>query len=184
MIVGLGNPGPQYRGTRHNIGFQCVDLMARKWGILVKERRAKAVLGRGHHAGHEVVLAKPRNFMNNSGECVSYLLTRFASQAEDLVVVYDDMELPLGHLRIRRSGGDGGHKGARSIIDSLETEAFPRIRLGIGPPPTGQDPVQFVLGGFSEGEAAVVARALETVVSAVECLLEEGIDVAMNRFNS
>jgi PTH1 family peptidyl-tRNA hydrolase len=121
--------------------------------------------------------------MNNSGECISYLLTRFAAQAEDLVVVYDDMELPLGHLRIRRSGGDGGHNGARSIIASLDTEAFPRIRLGIGPPPPGQDPVQFVLGGISEGETAVVARALETVASAVECLLEEGIDVAMTRFN-
>ncbi len=183
LIVGLGNPGPQYRSTRHNVGFRCIDLMGGKWGIPTKERRAKVVLGRGHYAGHEVVLAKPRTFMNNSGEGVSYLLTRFAAQVEDLVVIYDDIELPLGRLRIRPGGGDGGHKGVRSIIASLDTEAFPRVRLGIGPPPPGEDPVEFVLGRFSDGEAAAVAQGLETVISAVECVLEEGIDAAMNRFN-
>ena len=183
LIVGLGNPGLQYRSTRHNVGFQCVDLMTRRWGIPTRERRAKAVLGRGNYAGHEVVLAKPRNFMNNSGEGVSYLLTRFAAKVEDLVVIYDDMELPLGSLRIRTSGSDGGHKGVRSIIAELDTEDFPRIRLGIGPAPPEQDPVEFLLSAFSNEEAAAVDRAVETVVSAAECLLEEGINIAMNRFN-
>ncbi len=183
MIVGLGNPGLPYRCNRHNLGFRCVDLMARKWGILASERRAKVVLGRGHRAGQEIVLAKPRTFMNNSGEGVAYLLTRFAARPEDLIVVYDDMELPLGRLRIRSSGSDGGHKGMRSIITTVETNVFPRVRLGIGTPPWEQDPVDYVLGRFSDEEAPVVAGALKTAVAAVDCLLEKGIDEAMNRFN-
>jgi len=183
LIVGLGNPGPRYRHTRHNVGFRCVDLMAGLWQIPAKERRAKAVLGVGRRAGQEVVLAKPRTFMNNSGEGIAYLLTRFGVSVQNLVVVYDDMELPLGRLRIRPSGSDGGHNGIRSIIATLQTDAFSRIRLGIGPPPEGQDSVSFVLGHFTSEEDAVVAPAVSQVASAVECILEENIDVAMNRFN-
>ena len=183
LIIGLGNPGFQYRGTRHNMGFQCVDLMAKMWSIPVKDRRSKAVLGRGNYLGQEIVLAKPRTFMNNSGEGVSYLINRFAADVDHLVVIYDDMELPLGRLRIRASGSDGGHRGVRSIIFNLKTRTFPRIRLGIGFPPEGQDPVDFVLGRFSKEESTVVNQAVETVVQAVECWLEEDIDVAMNRFN-
>ena len=111
LIVGLGNPGLKYRDTRHNLGFRCVDLMAETWSMPIKERRAKAVLGQGFRAGQNVVLAKPRNFMNNSGECVAYLLARFGADLDQIMVVYDDMELLLGRLRIRRSGSDGGHKG-------------------------------------------------------------------------
>ena len=184
VIVGLGNPGLWYRSTRHNIGFRCVDSMAREWGIRVSDRRAKAVLGRGNHAGEEIVLAKPRTFMNNSGEGVAYLLTRFASRPEDLVIVYDDMALPLGRLRLRRAGSDGGHRGVQSIIESLKTQAFPRIRLGIGSPPLEQDSVAYVLGRFSGEEDTIVARAVEAVVAAVDCMLEEGFDEAMNRFNT
>ena len=183
LIIGLGNPGFQYRGTRHNMGFRCVDLIAKMWAIPVKERRSNAVLGRGSHLGQEVVLAKPRTFMNNSGEGVSYLLNRFAADIDHLVVIYDDMELPLGRLRIRRSGSDGGHKGVQSIISHLKSQTFPRIRLGIGLPPEGQDPVDFVLGRLSKEESTVVDQAVETVVQAVECWLEEDIDVTMNRFN-
>lgn len=183
LIVGLGNPGFQYRSTRHNVGFECIDTMARKWGISNRERRAKVVMSRGQRAGQQLVLAKPRTFMNNSGDGVSYLLTRFAASVDDLMVIYDDMELPLGRLRIRRSGSDGGHKGVRSIITSLRTQAVPRIRLGIGFPPDSGDPVDYVLGRFSDESAIVVAQAVETVAQAVECWLEEGIDVTMNRFN-
>ena len=121
--------------------------------------------------------------MNNSGDAVSYLLTRFASKAEDLVILYDEMELPLGRLRIRASGSDGGHNGMRSIITSVKTEAFPRIRLGIGPPSDVQNFVPYVLGRFSKDEAGAVSQAVDDVVAAVECMLEENIDVAMNRFN-
>ncbi len=184
IIVGLGNPGTRFRCSRHNIGFRCVDLIARKWGIRVSDRRAKAVLGRGNHAGEEIVLAKPRSYMNSSGEGVAYLLTRFASRPEDLVIIYDDMALPLGRLRIRPVGSDGGHRGVQSIIESLNTQAFPRIRLGIGSPPLEQDPVAYVLGRFYDEEDTIVARAVEAVVAAVDCMLEANIDEAMNRFNT
>lgn len=183
LIVGLGNPGPRYRWSRHNIGFRCVDLMAREWDIRLSERRAKAVLGRGHRAGQEIVLAKPRTFMNNSGEGVAYLLTRFAARPSELVVIYDDMELPLGRLRIRPSGSDGGHNGVRSIIDILQTQAFPRIRVGIGPPAPQEDPVSHVLGHFDGDEALAISEAVKTVVAAADCLLDQDIDSAMNRFN-
>ena len=183
LIVGLGNPGLKYRGTRHNIGFLCLDLISKMWSIPIKERRAKAVLGRGVYAGRDIVLAKPRTFMNSSGQGVSYLLTRFAADVDQLVVIYDDMELPLGRLRIRRSGSGGGHKGVESIISILRTQAFPRMRLGIGPPAQGQDSVDFVLGRFSKEESTAVDRTVETAVKAMECWLEEGIDIAMNRFN-
>jgi PTH1 family peptidyl-tRNA hydrolase len=157
--------------------------MAREWSILLSERRAKAVLGRGRRAGQEIVLAKPRTFMNNSGEGVAYLLTRFAAHPSELVVIYDDMELPLGRLRIRPSGSDGGHNGVRSIIDTLQTQAFPRIRVGIGPPGPREDPVSHVLGHFDEDEALAIAEAVKAVVAAADCLLEQDIDSAMNRFN-
>ena len=183
LIVGLGNPGLKYRGTRHNLGFRCVDLMAEEWSIPIEERRAKAVLGQGVHAGHGVVLAKPRNFMNNSGECVAYLQTRFAADLDQIMVVYDDMELPLGRLRIRRSGSDGGHRGVQSIISALGTVEFPRMRLGIGQPALGEDPVDFVLGQFSNEQSEVVDPAVKAAVTAMDCWLTEGIDAAMNRFN-
>ena len=184
VIVGLGNPGDRFKGSRHNVGFQCLDAIAKKWGIPARERRAKAVLGRGHFAGQEVVLAKPRTFMNNSGEGISYLLTRFGAKPEDLVVIYDERALPLGRLRIRSQGSDAGHNGVRSIISALHTEAFPRIRVGIGNPPEGQDSVPFVLGRFTAQELIVISQTIEDVVAAVESILEENIDIAMNHFNT
>ena len=185
LIVGLGNPGTRYRCTRHNLGFRCVDLMARKWGVRQSERRPKVVLGRGHYADKDIVLAKPRTYVNNSGEGVAYLLARFGAAPEALLIIYDDMQLPLGRLRIRRSGSDGGHNGIRSIITNLQTHAFPRIRVGIGQPGPDAigDPVSHVLGRFSQEESAQIATAVKGVAAAVECLLEEDIDVAMSRFN-
>ena len=183
IIVGLGNPGDRYRHTRHNVGFRCVDLMARQWGIRLSERRAKAVLGRGHHLGQEVVLAKPRTFMNNSGEGVSYLLTRFGAKPADLVVVYDEMDLPVGKLRIRPGGSPAGHNGIRSIINELRTPDFARIRVGIGHPGMRGGQVSHVLNRFSDEEAPEIASVLKRVAEAVDCLLEESITLAMNRFN-
>lgn len=183
LIVGLGNPGTRFRCTRHNVGFRCVDMIARKWGIRLSERRAKAVLGRGNHAGTDIVLAKPRTFMNNSGEGFEYLLTRFSAKPADLVVIYDEMELPIGRLRIRPSGSSGGHNGMRSIIAALKTQDFPRIRVGIGPPLPELDSIAHVLGRFSQEESTQIADSVKRVAEAVECLLEQDIDVAMNRFN-
>jgi PTH1 family peptidyl-tRNA hydrolase len=184
IIVGLGNPGDRYRGSRHNIGFRCVDLMAQRWDLRLSDRRAKAVLGRGHHLGQDVVLAKPRTFMNNSGEAVEYLLTRFGASPADLVVIYDEMDLPVGKLRLRPSGSAAGHNGMRSIIAAIKTADFPRIRVGIGHPPVkGDHIISHVLTSFAEEEEPSIADAVQRVAQAVECLLAESIDVAMNRFN-
>jgi PTH1 family peptidyl-tRNA hydrolase len=183
LIVGLGNPGPRYRCNRHNVGFRCVDFLSRTWGISLSERRAKAVLGQGQHLGHDVVLATPRTFMNNSGEGVAYLLTRFTARPSDLLVVYDDMALPIGKLRIRSAGSAGGHNGIKSIIATLKTQAFPRIRVGIGQPPSGQDPVAHVLGRIAKEESPLISEAVQRVAEALDCVFAEGIDVAMNRFN-
>ena len=184
LIVGLGNPGTRYRDTRHNVGFRCVDRMAKGWDIGPWDRRAKAVLGVGTRAGEEIVLAKPRTFMNNSGEGVLYLLTRFKAQPEDLLIVYDEMELPLGRPRIRASGSGGGHNGIKSIIAALNPQAFPRLRVGIGHPPPGADPIAHVIGPFSAEESPVMIEAEKRTVEAVDCILETSLDIAMNRFNT
>lgn len=183
VIVGLGNPGPRYRCSRHNVGFWCVDLMARRWEVKLSERRPKVVLGRGSHQGQDIVLAKPRTYMNNSGEAVTYLCTRFGVQPADLVVIHDEMDLPLGKIRIRPSGSAAGHNGIRSIIAALGTPDFPRIRVGIGHPPPDREQVSHVLTRFSEDESSIIADAVNRVVEAVDCLLAEDITVAMNRYN-
>ena len=183
LIVGLGNPGRRYADSRHNLGFKCVDHMARMWDIELRERRAKAVLGQGDLGDVPVVLAKPRTFMNLSGEGVSYLLTRFAAKPEDLLVVYDEMDLPTGAIRIRPSGSAAGHNGVQSIIDSISTQQFPRVRVGIGTPPEGVDGIKYVLEPFSAEETAVVREAVAITAEAVACIVQEGIDAAMNRFN-
>ena len=183
IIVGLGNPGERYQHTRHNVGFRCIDLLARHWGINLKERRAKAVLGRGRHLDRDVVLAKPRTFMNNSGEGVAYLMTRFGVKPSDIVVIYDEMDLPLGRMRIRPGGSPAGHNGIRSIISELRTQEFPRIRVGIGHPGLQGGQVSHVLNRFSEEEAPEISGVVKRVAEAVDCLLEENITVAMNRFN-
>ena len=183
IIVGLGNPGPRYRCTRHNIGFRCIDLMARRWDIKVSERRRKAVLGRGRHLDQDVALAKPRTFMNNSGEGVAYLLARYGARPQDLIIVYDEMALPVGKLRLRPAGSDAGHNGIRSIIATLGATDFTRIRVGIGRPNSEQDQISHVIGGFTEEEAPIIAKTVKGVVAAVDCLLLEGIDQAMNQFN-
>lgn len=183
LIVGLGNPGPRYRCTRHNVGFRCLDLLAQRWEIPLSERRPRAVLGRGRRLDQEVVLAKPRTFMNNSGEAVRYLLDRFGVRPHQLLVIYDDVALPVGKMRLRPDGSDGGHNGMRSIIGVVQTTEFPRLRVGVGQPPPGQDQVAHVLGRFNEEESPIVAEVVQRVPEAVHCILEEGMDAAMNRFN-
>lgn len=160
-----------------------MDLLARSWGIRLSDRRTTVVLGRGERAGQDVVLAKPRTFVNRSGEAVAYLLTRFAAQPSDLVIVYDDLNLPTGKLRIRPAGSDGGHNGIRSIIATLSTQAFPRVRVGIGSPLPGQDSASYVLGQFTEAEAPIISQAIQTSAQAIDYLLGENIEGAMSRFN-
>ena len=183
LVVGLGNPGSQYASTRHNLGFMCVDELSRRWEVALSERRRQAVLGQGTFQDIQLVLAKPRTFMNNSGEGVSYLLTRFGGSIGELLVIYDDMDLPLGAIRVRPSGGSAGQKGAASIITTLGTTDFARLRVGIGEPELCVDPIPFLLSPFTEEEKPVVREAVTRAADAVECLLQEGIDASMNRYN-
>ena len=183
LIVGLGNPGRQYAASRHNVGFMCVDHLARRWGISFSERRRYVVLGQGESEEEGVVLAKPRTFMNLSGEAVGYLLTRFCSGPGDLVVIYDDMDLPPGAIRLRPGGSSAGHRGVESIISTLGSQDFPRMRVGIGKPDDDTDPINYVLSPFAAQERKVIREVIPRVGDALECLLYDGIDAAMNRFN-
>ena len=183
IIVGLGNPGPRYADTRHNVGWRVVDLVSRQLEIPVNERRPKAVLGSGYHGGKRVVLAKPRTFMNNSGEAVEYLLARFGGNGVNLLIIYDEMALLPGRIRLRAAGSDAGHNGIRSIIQHVGGTGFPRLRVGIGGPPPGVLARDYVLGGFSDAESEAIASAVERAAAAVQCLLSDGIDAAMNRYN-
>ena len=183
IIVGLGNPGPRYADTRHNIGWRVLDMLAGQIDVPVNERRPKAVLGAGYFNGRRVVLAKPRTFMNNSGEAVEYLLARFGGGTSNLLIIYDEMALLPGRIRLRAAGSDAGHNGIRSIIQSVGGTGFPRLRVGIGAPPPGVLARDYVLGKFTDDEAEAIAGAVERAAAAVRCVLEENIDAAMNRFN-
>jgi len=183
LVVGLGNPGTKYTATRHNVGFRFIDLLAKKYNIPLKDRRAKAIVGEGRIGSHDVALAKPRTFMNHSGESIEYLLTRFGGNPTNLLIVYDEMALPAGRIRVRSSGSHAGHNGIRSIISSVQSEQFPRLRIGIGQPPQNGDSIPHVLGKFTKDEEPLIAKAVHDAVQAVECILEQNIDIAMNRFN-
>ncbi len=183
IIVGLGNPGPRYADTRHNVGWKVLDLLSSRINIPINERRPKAVLGTGYFADRRIVLAKPRTFMNNSGEAVEYLLARFGGGPSSLVVVYDEMALLPGRIRLRAAGSDAGHNGIRSIIQAVGGTGFPRLRVGIGAPPPGDVARDYVLGRFDDDESEAIAKAVDRAASATLCVLQEDIDAAMNRFN-
>ena len=183
LIVGLGNPGRRYAASRHNVGFMCVDHLARRLGISFSERSRYVVLGQGEVEEEAVVLAKPRTFMNLSGEAASYLLTRFCSGPGDLIVIYDEMDLPLGAIRLRPGGSSAGHGGVESIISALGSQDFPRMRVGVGKPDDETDPIDYVLGPFTSQERKVIQEVIPRAGDALECLLREGIAAAMNRFN-
>ncbi len=183
IIVGLGNPGPRYADTRHNVGWRVLDLLAGQIGVPVNERRPKAVLGIGYFADRRVVLAKPRTFMNNSGEAVEYLLARFGGGPANLLIIYDEMALLPGRIRLRAAGSDAGHNGIRSIIQAVGGTGFPRLRIGIGAPPPGVLAREYVLGKFTNDESEAIAGAVKRASDALRCVLEESIDAAMNRFN-
>jgi len=184
LIVGLGNPGRTYAATRHNVGFRCVNLFARRHGISFSIRRKAASIAVGEIEGQAAALARPRTYMNNSGEGVRYLVERFCAAPADLVIVYDDMDLPLGSVRVRARGGAAGHRGMASVIGALGTQEIPRIRVGIGKPPAGMDPIDYVLSPFTPEEEPTVREAVSRVAEVVSCLLQVGIEAAMGRFNS
>ncbi|MCZ2111447.1 MAG: aminoacyl-tRNA hydrolase [Dehalococcoidia bacterium] len=182
LVVGLGNPGVRYRRTRHNVGFMVIDALADRWRITVSGARHEAELGTGEIRGERVVLAKPRTFMNLSGEAVAKLRRLYHLEPAEILAVYDDLDLPLGKVRLRSAGGAGGHNGVVSLISVLG-KGFPRLRIGIGRPPGGADPVGFVLEAFAANESAVIADAIARAADAVESWIAEGLEATMNRVN-
>lgn len=184
LIVGLGNPGDEYAAHRHNIGFRVVEALARAHGLRFSRRRGtKAYVATGQIRGRPVLLAKPQTFMNRSGQAVGRLCREYQVAPDHLLVVYDDLDLPLGRLRLRPEGGSGGHKGMRSIIEALGTQLFARLRVGIDRPPPGVDPADHVLRPFAEEEKALVAEAVTRAVASIESWCVEGILAAMDTFN-
>lgn len=187
LIVGLGNPGQSYANNRHNIGFICLRYFARTQGIKLDQKKALARIGQGTVAGNKIVLARPQTFMNNSGQSVSRLLRIFRANPKDLLVIHDDLDLPLAKIRLSFGSGSGGHKGINSIIQELGTQEFNRIRVGIGRPakpnPTEEDIIAYVLSNFTPEEKQAINQVIPKVNEAILCLLTEGLTSAMNRFN-
>ena len=182
-MLGLGNPGKEYENTRHNAGFWYMDRLASEFSIKFQRRNPHVLTGEGNVDGLRVALAKPRTYVNLSGQAATYLLARYRVPPSSLLVVYDDIALPPGKLRLRPSGSAGGHNGIRSIIAALGTQDFPRLRIGVGNAVRGADRVSHVLGRLPRSERAAVDDALERAVELLPCLLTEGIETAMNRFN-
>jgi PTH1 family peptidyl-tRNA hydrolase len=182
LIVGLGNPGALYEGNRHNIGFLVADRLAAAHHILISQKRFKTILGKGLIDSQEVVLIKPMTFMNRSGEAVKKALLFFRSGVEDLIVIHDDLDLSLGRIRFKVRGGDGGHLGIRSIIESIGANTFLRLKVGIGRPPKGMDPAEYVLTAFNVLEQPCLERVLDQAAEAFKVMFVEGLQTAMNRF--
>jgi PTH1 family peptidyl-tRNA hydrolase len=182
VIVGLGNPGVHYEKTRHNIGFQVVDQLAKTNHILISTKRFKSLYGAGRIDSEKVILFKPMTFMNRSGEALKKAVHFFQIEIEDVIVIHDDLDLPFGRLRFKRRGGDGGHQGVRSIIESIGKNNFLRLRIGIGRPPQGMDPADYVLTPFEEIQHSDLDEIVFRAVEALRVLLLEGIETAMNRY--
>jgi peptidyl-tRNA hydrolase, PTH1 family len=183
LIVGLGNPDPEYQWTPHNLGFMAVDELANRAAIRVERPEAKALVGRGKLAGEDVVLAKPQTYMNLSGISVRELLAKYELDVADLLVMWDEVQLPLGTIRIHGSGSAGSHNGAKSIIGAVGTQDFVRLRLGAGPDHPLASRREYVLRPMRKAELEVAAEMLDEAGNAVEMILKEGIDAAMTRFN-
>lgn len=183
VIAGLGNPGKKYENTRHNMGFITIDQLAEKHDIKIDKLKFKALVGEGRIAGQKVLLVKPQTYMNLSGESIRDVMNFYKLEPEKLIVIYDDIDIEAGTLRIRKFGSAGTHNGMKSVVYQLQSDRFPRIRVGIGSQKKG-DLVNFVIGGFSKEEVPVLEEAISHAVLAVECIVEEGIDKAMNQYNT
>jgi PTH1 family peptidyl-tRNA hydrolase len=189
LIIGLGNPGKTYAHNRHNVGFQCLNYFASLHSIRFDRRQCQARVGIGKVRGEKLLLAKPGTFVNLSGKSVAGLVRKHNIPLSDLLVIYDDLDLPLGKIRLRQSGSSGGHKGMNSIISALGSEDFPRIRVGIGRPQAEKQSisedaiVSYVLSDFSSHEEAIMKPVIARVTEAIDCFLTQGIEAAMSKFN-
>jgi peptidyl-tRNA hydrolase, PTH1 family len=183
LIAGLGNPGPEYAGNRHNAGFMVADLLAGRIGARFKRDRSRASVASGRFAGFPVTLAKPMTFMNLSGRPVAALRSFYKIPPERIVVIHDELDLPFGSLRLKRGGGDNGHNGLRSVTAALGSRDYFRVRVGIGRPPGRMDPADFVLHDFSAAERKLVPEVLERAADATEVLMRRGLVAAQNEFH-
>ncbi|MBO4808438.1 MAG: aminoacyl-tRNA hydrolase [Lachnospiraceae bacterium] len=185
VIVGLGNPGKKYENTRHNVGFAVIDKLAKDCDIKVNKSKHSAKIGEGVIEGEKVVLAKPQTYMNLSGMSVRSLMDFYKIDPEsELIIISDDIDLPTGNLRIRKSGSAGGHNGLKSIIANVGTQGFTRIRVGVGAKIEGEDLADHVLGHFNKDDAKIIEIAAETAAEAIKTMLTDGVDKAMNKFNT
>lgn len=184
IIVGLGNPGREYSNTRHNIGWEVIDALAAEHGIDVLEKKHKAIIGKGVIAGQKCILVKPQTYMNLSGESVRQVLDYYkADEEQELIVISDDVSLDVGQIRIRKKGSAGGHNGLKSIIGHLGHDVFRRVKMGVGEKPKGFDLADWVLGHYNTADRKGMDEAVKRAVQAIELMLTEGPDVAMNRYN-
>lgn len=183
IIVGLGNPGRKYENTRHNLGFITIDRLASKHDIKVDKIKFKALVGDGRIAGQKVLLVKPQTYMNLSGESVREVANFYKVEPDEIIVIYDDLDLPLGNLRIRKSGSAGTHNGMKSVVYQLKSDQFPRVRIGIGQN-GDKDIIDFVIGGFRKEEVPILEDAVDKAVMAIESMIGETVDIAMNKYNS
>ncbi len=182
IVVGLGNPGKKYENTKHNVGFITLDFLAEKNDIKINKIKHKALVGEGTVSGQKVLLVKPQTYMNLSGNSVREVMEYYKVEPEQLIVIYDDVDLPMGRLRIRKKGSAGTHNGMKSIIYDLQEEGFPRVRIGIGKE-RKMSLAGYVLGGFAKEERILMENAVERAAKAIECMLEKGIDTAMGEYN-
>lgn len=183
IIAGLGNPTKTYEGTRHNIGFMVIDGIGEKYNIDITTKKHKAFIGRGIIAGERVILAKPQTYMNLSGESIREIADFYKIPPENIIIIYDDISLETGKLRIRKKGSAGGHNGIKSIISHLGTQEFPRIKVGIGNKPEGWDLADYVLSKYSRAERQSVEEALLDITGAVELMVNGDVESAMNKYN-
>ena len=183
VVVGLGNPGKKYEGTRHNIGFDVLDYLSVKLDIPVNKIKHKALIGEGRMGTEKILLVKPQTYMNLSGESVMSILDYYNVPMENLIVVYDDIDTDPGKIRIRKKGSAGTHNGMRNIIFLSKDDNFPRVRIGIGRPNGGRDLADYVIGRFSKEEAKAMIPVVKNAGDAIETMITDGVDLAMNRFN-
>lgn len=183
LIAGLGNPTREYEKTRHNVGFEAIDILADKAGTTVTEKKHKALYGKGYIGGQKVILAKPQTYMNLSGESIREIADFYKIEPENIIILCDDINLSEGQLRIRLKGSAGGHNGLKNIISHLGTQEFPRIRIGVGEKPRGMDLADYVLGRFPKEQQAVMEEAYRDAAEAAYMMIEDGADAAMNHYN-
>lgn len=183
LIAGLGNPTREYEKTRHNVGFEAIDILADKAGTTVTEKKHKALYGKGYIGGQKVILAKPQTYMNLSGESIREIADFYKIEPENIIILCDDINLSEGQLRIRLNGSAGGHNGLKNIISHLGTQEFPRIRIGVGEKPRGMDLADYVLGRFPKEQQAVMEEAYRDAAEAACMMIEDGADAAMNHYN-